>query len=68
MGEGDRGAGGKQAEGSKSDTPDSHTRGYRPRDLGLANRYEPRAAKLGKIGIEKSQKPVKNLEWERTRG
>lgn len=48
MRESDEGAGGKQAEGSQSDAPDSHTRGYRPRDLGLANRY---IAKLGKIII-----------------
>lgn len=57
MGEGEKGAGGKQAENSKSDTTDSHTRGYQPRDLRLANRFEPRRGQTGK-GESESQKPA----------
>jgi hypothetical protein len=42
VGEGDKGAGGRQAENSKSDISDSHTRGYQPRDVRLANHQKPK--------------------------
>jgi hypothetical protein len=58
MGEGDKGTGGKEAENSKSNVADSHTRGYQPRDLRLANRPERERSQTGKDEREKSQNPV----------
>ena len=65
MGEGDRGAGGKQAENSKSDTTGSHTRGYQPRDLRLANRFEP---KCGQTGKGESKGESETCDWMKVSG